>query len=56
MLVASGIMVEPLCGGMGSEGGREELRGRSWLGGLMAGGGWEDRCGRRLGVCIVELQ
>ncbi len=22
----------------------------------MAGGGWEDRRGRRLGVCIVELQ
>ena len=45
------FMVEPLCGGMGSEGEggarREELAGR------IDGG---RRLRRRLGVCIVELQ
>ena len=49
MLVASDIMVEPLCGGMGSEGGgRSSEGGAGWedrwreaAGRIAVGGGWE---------------
>ena len=49
VLVASDIMVEPLCGGMGSEGGgRSSEGGAGWedrwreaAGRIAVGGGWE---------------